>query len=410
MITLIELINYAAWFVAIYFSVFWLLIFTINGNRFKNDPKSSHKPFISFLVPAHNEEETVGKTVESLLNLNYPKRLMEIIVIDDGSSDSTRAIAKAYPVKLLANKKNRGKAYSLNRAIRIAKGEIIACMDSDSFVDRDALKDMIGYFKYPGVAAVTAALQVYKPRNFWEKIQDAEYILNIFLRKILCFMDSAPVTPGPFSLYKKSVIKEIGYFDTNNPTEDMEIALRMHNAGYKIESSKNANVYTVCPDKIKSIYRQRIRWYRGVIQNSVKYRHMFFNPQYGNLGVFFLPMNIIAVFVVAILLFNILYNVFSNLIASSIKLLYINFDIYPLISMFESFNVSIFSVTLTTLLSVSSLLLGVYMLYKSFTFIGRKVRSNKLGYFLYIFLFPVLMMVFWTVSIFKEIKKSKTNW
>jgi cellulose synthase/poly-beta-1,6-N-acetylglucosamine synthase-like glycosyltransferase len=409
MLTLTEIVDYAAWFVMIYFSVFWLLVFRNNQKNFNRDPKTTRKPFVSFIVPAHNEEKNIGRTIESLLNLDYPKNLKEIIVIDDGSSDLTTAMVKKYPVKLLKNKKNMGKAYSMNRAIKIAKGEIIACMDADSFVEKSALNKMMGYFKNPDVAAVTAALYVYKPKNFWGKIQDAEYILNTFIRKILCFIDSVSVTPGPFSLYRKAIIKEIGYFDENNPTEDMEIALRIHNNGYKIENSKNAVVYTICPTKISSIYRQRIRWYRGFIKNSMKYKHMMFNPDYGNLGLFFLPLNMIAIFLVTLLLFNVLYSVFHDVITYIIKLFYISFDIYPLIA-FDPFKLDIFSLTFGTALALSTLVMSSYIVYSGFKFINRKVSSNKTGYAFYILLFPLIMMTFWVISILKEIKKSKLNW
>ena len=266
----VNIVNYIAWYIFVFISVVWIIVML--QNRGKYSGKGARKfPSVSVLIPAFNEEKTIGKTIKSVLALKYPKRLYEIIVINDGSTDGTerivRRLQKRGKIKLISNKRNRGKAYSLNRGIRVSRGELIACLDADSVVRPDILEKTVGYFKDESIGVVTPALKVWRPRNFLEKIQYAEYLLNIFLRKALAFIDSIHVTPGVFSVYRKDVLKMAGGFEEGNLTEDMEIALKIHTLGYKIENNLDAVSYTVCPDRWRKLLKQRIRWYRGALQN-----------------------------------------------------------------------------------------------------------------------------------------------
>jgi cellulose synthase/poly-beta-1,6-N-acetylglucosamine synthase-like glycosyltransferase len=405
MLTLFEVIAYVCWFIIIYIGVVWVLVFLQNNEKIIRVRKLLP---VSILVPAYNEEDHLAKTIRSLLDLKYPKELKEIIVIDDGSTDRTYSIAKKFPVKVLRNKDNRGKAYSLNKGLKHAKGDIVVCMDADSFVERDALLKTIPYFYDKEVGAVTGALKVWEPKTFLEKIQDAEYILNILLRKILTILDSVPVTPGPFSLYRKDVLNDVGGFDENNMTEDMEIALKIHGAGYRIENSPDTEVFTVCPNKVRDLFKQRLRWYRGVLYNSRKYKYMFFNKTYGNLGLFFLPMTLASIFVVGYVFFTVMWELFSNIFNTLRHFFLIKFDIGPFFSF--NFDLNIFSINSTILFSIISIVLGSFLLYTSFKFSNEKIRENKLGFISYLFLFPFMLTFVWIISIIYELRGVKSRW
>ncbi len=125
-------------------------------------------------------------------------------------------------------------------------------------------------------------------------------MLNRVSRKMLSFIDSVPVTPGPFSLFRKEVFDPVGNFDEHNLVEDVEMALRIQSANYKIRSSMTADVYTEPPEKIGELMKQRVRWQRGGIRNYWNYRRLI-NPEYGDFGMYFVPLNfasLIALFVV----------------------------------------------------------------------------------------------------------------
>ena len=109
-------------------------------------------------------------------------------------------------------------------------------------------------------------------------------------------MNAIQVTPGPFSLFRKKVFDELGGFREAHNTEDMEIALRMHSKHYRIENVHTAYVYTVAPKTIKALYRQRVRWTSGFLNNVLDYRFMLLNKKYSHLGALTLPFSIISVF------------------------------------------------------------------------------------------------------------------
>ncbi len=408
------ILNYIAWYLFVFIAVVWILVLLQNRNNFSSKGKELKKlPFVSVLIPAYNEGKTISKTIRSVLNLDYPKRLLEIIVINDCSTDDTKEMAEGFRgkgVKILNNRRNRGKAYSLNRATRIAKGKYIACIDADSLVERDALKKMLYNFDSPDIAAVTPALKVWKPKKFLEKAQHAEYLLNIFLRKMLAFLDSIHVTPGVFSIYRKDILLKVGGFEEGNLTEDMDIALKIHEHGYKIENNLNAVSYTVCPDKWKAIFKQRLRWYRGAIQNTIKYKHLLFRKKYGNLGFFFVPMNFLAVIAIISIFVSLVWS-YGTMVADSVwKMSLIGWD-FSLI--FEKMNIFTFFgsfINTPFLLGTIGLLLGGYLLYISFRFSNENIRSNKPGYLLYLIIFPFIYMVFWAAAMLCEVIGLKRKW
>ncbi|MFB6088794.1 MAG: glycosyltransferase family 2 protein [Candidatus Aenigmatarchaeota archaeon] len=415
MMFLSDLINYAVWYVMIFFSMVWLLTFLKNRDNFSGNPGPPQSlPSVSAIVPAYNEEDVIEGTISSLLNLDYPKDKLEVIVVDDGSEDRTLEKARKFEpeIKVIEKDENRGKAHSLNVGTEIATGDFVVCLDADSFVESDTLKKMIGYFENDNVGIVTPALKVKNnEESFLSKIQHAEYLLNIFMRKIMTFLDTLPVAPGPFSIYRKEALENLGGFDEENITEDMEIALKFHDAGYKIENSSDGLVYTICPEKVKELYRQRLRWYRGVIYNTFKYKHMLFNPNYGNLGIFYLPLNLISVIMIMFLFGLIGYNVLNNFLSTFWNLQMVGFNILPF---FKELNLipslDLFLFNFTTILFVSITIVGMGMLYVSFRKTDEKSLKNKAGFLSYLFIFPALLMLFWTSSIIHEVLGIKKRW
>ncbi|MBI4017604.1 MAG: glycosyltransferase [Candidatus Aenigmarchaeota archaeon] len=409
-----DIVLYVTWYVMVFFSVVWFSVFLKKGKRYHNDPKASVLPSVSIIVPAYNEDATIEKTVRSLLALDYPKNKLEIMVVNDGSKDRTSALAHAMArehknVRVM-DKPNGGKASALNAGIARARGTLVGCMDADSTAERDALKRMLGYFNDERVAAVTSSMKIANARGVLGRIQAAEYLLNIFLRKILTFMDALPVTPGPLSIYRKSVVKSMGGFNGDNMVEDMDMAFALHAAGYKIENSTGARVWTLCPTTLRGVYAQRVRWYRGLISTSFKYRDLFFNTRYGNLGVFFLPLNFLSIIMVFALLSVMAHDTFMSVSRTLWQWSLVGFDMGYIISAFRipDLNIMLFDTRLALMFSAT--LLGVALLYTSFRQANERIRSNILGFAAYLFFFPMLMMVFWSVSLVHELRRAQKRW
>jgi len=280
-------------FVGMYMLSLFIFIFIQNRDKMFHHPKSKPEP-VSVIIPCFNASSSIGNTIESVQNLDYPKEMIEIIVVDDRSTDHSVEIIKRYikkygNVKLIINKRNSGGAAEpTNLGVKAAKHKFIAVTDDDSAPQPDALKKMLGFLQEDEKnAAVTCAVLVRKQEKFIQKLQAIEYLVIAFGRKLLDLIDSVYVTPGPFALYKKKALLEVGLFDTKNLTQDIEIVWRLIAHGYKAKMSLSAKVYSDAPKKFKVWFRQRIRWNIGGTQSIIKHRKFLFKK--GMLGAFIIP-------------------------------------------------------------------------------------------------------------------------
>ena len=327
MLVLKEAIIYSLCFIGLFSATVLLLSFFENRKRFAH-PKPTRFPKVSIIVPAFNEEATITKTLRSLLQLDYPKGRLEIIVIDDGSTDSTLAVARRFAGKGVSvfTKKNSGKADTLNFGLRHCTGEIVGALDADSFVCPDALKKMIPYFEKERVMCVVPSVKIHNATSILHKVQMTEFLSAVFIRKAWSYLGGIPVTPGPFTLYKKEFFDRYGGYDLSTETEDIEVALRIESKRYVIESVIDAIVYTTPVSGLMKVYKQRLRWFKGFIDNIWKYRKMM-HPSYGNLGVFILPIAVISI-ILGIVGFSYSMAMLADRVVHNLINLYlVNFDI-----------------------------------------------------------------------------------
>ena len=294
-------VMYALLFVSIYFEVFLLIAFLERHfARAKTRPLSDAElPNVAISVPCYNEERTLATTVASLLSLDYPKHKLEIIIVDDGSTDSTLQVARQFEsdsrVKVL-RKMNGGKYTAMNEALGVTSADLIGCLDADSIVEPHALRAIAAVFAHQQVAAATPGIHVRNPKTLLQHMQNVEYRLSIFNRFVLAALGSTFITPGPFSLFRTSVVRDLGGWREGHMTEDMEMALRIQRGGYLIANVPTATVHTTTPATLAHLFRQRVRWTYGWLRNAVDYRAMFLNRAYGNLGLLILPSGAVLIF------------------------------------------------------------------------------------------------------------------
>jgi len=297
----LTILAYPFLFAAIYFEAFLLVTFLSRPARAARAREiSTRTPVVAMVVPCYNEENTVGGTIDSLIKLEYPPDQLRIILVNDGSTDNTGAVMDAYrthPQVTVIHKENGGKDTALNAGIAAApEAELVGCLDADSFVEANALKEMISSFDDPKVGASTAAMSVHNAKSILERMQNAEYILGIALRHILASINGLYVTPGPFSLYRRDALVSLGGFRSGHNTEDMEMALRMQRAGLIIENAPGARVFTKAPKTVPALLKQRVRWTTGFLRNMLyDYRDLVGNPKYGALGMLVLPLGFLAI-------------------------------------------------------------------------------------------------------------------
>ncbi|HUY05384.1 MAG TPA: glycosyltransferase [Candidatus Paceibacterota bacterium] len=295
-----EVLTFPFLFLAIFFESFVLVTLLSKPARAaRARVPGEAAPTVAVIVPCWNEATTVAATCESLLALDYPVDKLEIILVDDGSTDATPAAMApfaAHPQVRVVRKENGGKHTALNAGIAMTEAEFIGCLDADSFVDPAALREIVPCFAEPKVAAVTAAMSIHQPKNMLQHMQNAEYTFGITLRHTLASINGLYVTPGPFSFYRRSTVNELGGFRHGHQTEDMEMALRLQHAGYEIENAPRARVYTKSPDTLLALIKQRTRWTSGFLRNVLgEYRSLIGSRKHGVLGMLVLPTAVIAI-------------------------------------------------------------------------------------------------------------------
>jgi len=340
----LNILLWISYFISLYFSVFWFLVFMDDSldRRKKTRPVLRKYPLVSVIVPAYNEEETIVGTLISIIGLDYPKDKLEIIVVNDGSKDSTKQIVqefvrqhKRYNVKLI-NQKNQGKGAALNHGLRYAQGEYFACLDADSFVQKHTLKRMLKFYEEHDndLVIVTPIMKVKNPKTIIQRLQRIEYIVIMFIARLMSHIDCLFVAPGPFSLYRTKVIQDLGGFDPDNITEDQEIAYRVQSRHMRIKQCPGAFIETIAPPTSHLFYRQRNRWFRGGLINALKYKHLFWNRSYGDFGFVQMSVNLLLFFLASITIFFAGYYMIWPIIKGLYDLSLVGFDIMPYIKNF----------------------------------------------------------------------------
>ena len=395
-------------FFALVISLFWLQVMFLNEEKTKITIKF---PSVSILIPAYNEEKTITKTIKSVLNLDYPKDKLEIIVINDSSTDNTANMVKKFKeVKLIYNKhRGAGKASALNTGLKYANGELFAVIDADSEIEKYSLKNLISYFEDNKTGSVISSIKIRNPKNIYHHIQRLEYILATFIRKLMSKIDTLHITPGVLSVYRTRLIKKLGGFDEKNITEDLEIALRLRANNYSVKMSPDSITYTRIPSDFKELWHQRIRWFRGFIHNNLKYKKMFMNKKYGAMGRFQLPLNILTFFTIVILFVFISYEVFTNLYESIFNVILLknnylySIEFPPLKQLLLSMNVKLIFPL------IISFFLSFYLLKKAHKSTGEKFIFNP-ALLVYFTAYPLLRTLHWMTAFYKEIIRSRRKW
>lgn len=396
-----------------YVQLFFLITFFENRKKItirKEAIKLNTYPDVTIIVPCFNEEKTVGQTVDSLLNLNYPKDKMQIFLVDDGSTDSTWKIIQRfiqYPNIKVFHKENGGKYTALNLGLGHVETPYLGCLDADSMADKEALIRIMSYFEKDSTAmAVAPAVIVHNPKNIIENAQKVEYAMGVYFKKMLGFLGAINVTPGPFTIFKKKVFDDLGSYRYAHNTEDMEIAYRMQKNHYKIENCNDAYIYTNAPRTLKKLYKQRLRWIYGFINNTIDYRNILFRKKYGNFSTFTVPAGIVSIFSVSYLFGRIIYNFGNFLYFKIVQFKALGFHFVVQASSFDLFFINTQSLVFI-ILTMYSLVIFSMML-------GHRMTEGKWGLSLnMIYFFSIFSIIapFWLMkAIYNTILSKKPSW
>ncbi len=237
---------------------------------------------VSVIIPCYNEEDVIIASLKSLLKQDYP--LLEIVVIDDGSSDRTYELARSlefddgYQSLRVLSKINGGKSRALNYAIKEANGELICCVDADSKLRFDAITLLVRHFEDEQIAAVAGSVYVVNKTSILTRLQALEYIEGLnMVRNGQAFLKLVNIIPGPIGMFRKSAMHEVGYYDHDTFAEDCDLTLKLINKSYKIDFEPDALSYTEAPENLLDLLKQRYRWTRGILQSIRKHRVYLWN-------------------------------------------------------------------------------------------------------------------------------------
>jgi len=251
--------------------------------RLESDP-----PLVSIVLPVLNEQETITWTVQSMLEQSY--RRLELIIVDDGSTDATPDICKRLEktsdkVSYVQFSERSGKSAALNYGLSHCHGEFVVFADSDTTFDTDAIYNIIKPFGNPKVGAVSGNLA---PRNREEGLlpglQGLEYLFGIEVgRRVRALFGTLPIVSGAFGAFRREVISPLGLGGHEpGPGNDSDLTMRVRKRGYSITFAPEAYCLTHVPDEWPSLAKQRTRWARNLIKNRLRKHGDELNPFSGN--------------------------------------------------------------------------------------------------------------------------------
>lgn len=344
------------------------------------------EPFITIMVPAHNEEIVIEKTIEYLMNqLNYSN--YEVLVIDDGSTDDTpnilRRLAEKYDnLRVIRVEKNKGKAHAFDIGVAFTKGELILSNDADTVPEPDALNYYVNYFirrDANNISAVTANMDVQNRTKLIAKSQTVEFssIVGIIKRTQIGVLGGIYAYSGANTMYRKDALIDVGLFRQDRATEDISIAWDHQLDGWASLFAPKIMFFMEVPENLKMLYRQRKRWAKGGTEVWLtNFKKVFLHP-FQNIGrtVMFIDQT-----------FSIIWSLFfwGSSILFSISLIGFLFD--------GNYERIYHMITMAFLFVCFEMIAGVFQLVASLI---ADDRGRKLKYLLFA---PLYMLFYWVIN------------
>jgi len=285
--------------------------------------KEAYQPPVSILIPAHNEERVIGRILQGMTKLTYPKDKMQVIVIDDASTDDTGETAEGYAkscnyIKVIHRNHGeggKGKASALNAGLKQAEGEIIFCFDADYYPQRDIIEKLVAEFTDPKVGAVQGRVTVLnEPQNVVTRLVALEriggYRVDQQARDSLGLISQFGGTVGGF---RRGLLVSLDGWDGSILAEDTDLTFRVYLAGYKIRYINEAECYEEAVENWSDYWKQRYRWAKGHMQCA--FRHSLKVLKSSNLrlrekldgllllNVYFMPVLVLLSWIVGVPLF-----------------------------------------------------------------------------------------------------------
>ncbi|MCW4010555.1 MAG: glycosyltransferase family 2 protein [Candidatus Bathyarchaeota archaeon] len=246
-------------------------------------------PSFSLLIPVKNEGRLVGRLFEALTKINYPTEKVEVVVVEDGSSDNTLEVCKIFAserenVKILRRGISNGKPSALNFGLKSCSGDVVAVFDADSVPAPDSLLCAASYFADSGVTAVQGrTLSINAGQNMLT--QFVSYEEGVWCEAYLRGKDALGLfvhLRGSCQFIRRGVLDGVGGFDERTLSEDMEMSARLTERGFVIRYGGDVCAWQESPSSLRMLFRQRTRWFRGTMEVAAKYGRLMAKPSVRN--------------------------------------------------------------------------------------------------------------------------------
>lgn len=292
-------IGIVIFFILFSFILFIFVTFIVSLLKKEKKPKTDlgQLAFVSAIIPAYNEQDTLPSCLNSVIKSDYPLNKLQIIIVDDQSTDNTLKLAEDFRDKhknldiSVISGKHQGKVGALNQGLKNSKHNLILSLDSDVILEKNTIKELVKPMYDKNVAATNCIALIKKPQNIIEHFQRIEFFLfNLIRVSFSKVFDNSIWFFGVVACYKKDVLEKIGSFKKDTLTEDMDICLELYNKGYKIITVPQAIIVTKACSTLKKLFKQRMRWYYGALQALVKNKRLLTQKRHSP-AVYFLFFN-----------------------------------------------------------------------------------------------------------------------
>ncbi|MFC5958904.1 polysaccharide deacetylase family protein [Streptomyces pratens] len=253
---------------------------------------------VTVLVPAYNEAKCIENTVRSLMDSDHP---VEVLVIDDGSSDGTARIVEAMglPNVRVIRQLNAGKPAALNRGLANARYDIIVMMDGDTVFEPSTVRELVQPFGDPTVGAVAGNAKVGNKDSLIGAWQHIEYVMGFNLdRRMYDILGCMPTIPGAVGAFRRSALVPLGGMSDDTLAEDTDVTMALHRAGWRVVYAENARAWTEAPETVQQLWSQRYRWSYGTMQAIWKHRRSVIEKgpsgRFGRVGLPFVSLFMIV--------------------------------------------------------------------------------------------------------------------
>ncbi len=288
MVTLLTAVACIFLAVAVGEYVLYNILMLISGVLRPRTIAPEYCPPLTVLIPAHNEERHIRRKLENVLQSDYPRELLEVIVVDDGSTDRTAALVREFPnVTLLQMPERKGKIQAQKTAFARASADIVALTDVTVLAPPDALKKLAAHFEDPRVGAVSAAIAVRnRTTNYLTRMSQFLFDMQNAQKLGESSLDSAGGLYGQLSLVRRAAL---GDFGTDVIYEDREFGITLRSRGYRTLLEPRVEAGYHAPETLEDFSRQKQRNVGAMTQSIFRHRRLLFNPKFGWYGMLIFP-------------------------------------------------------------------------------------------------------------------------